>query len=205
MISINNPLGEEVLQNSKQLRCLNMGTYIAGVAMVVWFFMALIIADNLDTGKKLPISWYIIEAITLMIFVGFIIMITPRVRNKWPYEVPEGNTNIYFLNSNAQVGLARPGLYWGSRKCQLFKIEPIMNRRAEFIISGGYLCYVNYQVKFCYQPPPEQVELFLTWLNELDSLATEGQKAVMERLQKDCREDKYPFKLFTQNEMGIAF
>ncbi|OGY95960.1 MAG: hypothetical protein A2611_04030 [Candidatus Komeilibacteria bacterium RIFOXYD1_FULL_37_29] len=201
-----NPIGDDTLKSTMQIRLEISGACLTGVALALFVIAGLhIIEISINSPEKISPFWYWVSGFAFVTILVVITGLSEKIGNRWPYKVEEGNTNVYLLNDAHRVELAKPGLYWGTKKRRLFKIELNTTRRAQFIISGGYLCYASYQVKFYYYPPPEQVELFLAWLKELDGLKLKGQRVVIERLQKDSREDNYPFKLSTTNEVGIVF
>ena len=187
-----NPLGEGTLKNPWQIRLENIPPLLALVSMIIWIAVAVYLTTGLVKNQDLSNFWHLVETIASLIIIAFIIGMNPRINNRWPYRVDKDNNNIYFLNDDQKVALAKPGLYWGAQKSQLFKIELEMKRQAEFNLPGSCRCRVGYTVKFIRYPSPKEVELFLTWLKELANLRRAGQEAVFNKLRQN-KTNQYPF------------
>lgn len=188
-----NPLGEGTLKSSWQIKLENIHPLLAFIAMIILVAVTVHLAIGIAKHHDVSTFWYLVETVAFLIIIGFFIGISPRINNRWPYRVDQDNNNIYFLDDNQRVSLAKPGLYWGQQKSQLFKIELEMKRQAEFNLPGSCKCRVGYRVKFINYPTPHQVELFLTWLEELANLRSAGENAVFKKLRQTTTTNQYPF------------
>ena len=194
-MKIMNPLGEGTLKSPWQIRLENTPPLLALIAMIIWIAVAMYLGTGLAKNHALSTFWYLVETSTSLIIIAFIIGMNPRLNNRWPYRVDKDNSNIYFLNDDQRVTLAKPGLYCGVQKSRLFKIELEMKRQAEFNLPGSCRCRVRYLLRFYHYPSPYQVDLFLTWLQELASLRKAGQNAVFNKLRQGATDNKYPFSI----------